>query len=283
MSRAALAFRFYVVRSVALDLQTLRMKRWPVRTRCRFLGSKAVAVARLLRGREATLMVGPTRVRLARLADLGTLQASLLDVHDELLSAGLLGTTRPNVVDVGANVGQFTTAVRTFFPGSTVTAFEPDPEVHAVLADNARRLGGVRTQALAMGESASLLPLYRHAISAMSTLRPGLVERYDPHNLVMVPVVRLDDVTSHLASVDLLKIDVEGFEVQVLKGATETLARTRLLLVEVSLGRTSEPTEPEVMAIVTSIRPSARVVRRGRLIGAQDAPMCQDVLVQLGP
>jgi hypothetical protein len=52
-----LAIRFYVVRSVALDIATLRMRHWPMTSRLRFLLSKAPALVRLAAGGRATLVV----------------------------------------------------------------------------------------------------------------------------------------------------------------------------------------------------------------------------------
>lgn len=276
-----LAIRFYVVRSVALDIATLRMRHWPMTSRLRFLLSKAPALVRLAAGGRATLVVGRRRVMVHSLADVGTVQASLADVHDDLLGHVSFDTAHPVVVDVGANMGQFTTAIKAFWPSASVLAFEPDPVVHARLADSARRLGGVDTVAIALGSEPATLPLHRHALSAMSTLRPGLIETYDASDTVLVPVARLDDVTADLPAVQLLKVDVEGFEVEVLKGAPNLLRRTSLLLVEVSLGRADTSTEPEVLSLVQAIRPEARVVRRGRPIGGSHDPICQDVLVDL--
>ena len=282
LASASLAFRFYVLRSLVLDLGTARMGAWPARSRVRFLASKARAILRLVTGRTATVAIGPIRVRVTGLSDLGTVQASLADVHDELVGPGHLATRRrPVVVDVGANMGQFTTAVKAFWPEATILAFEPDPDVHAVLADNARRLGGVTTRAVALGTETARLPLHRHHLSAMSTLRPGLVETYAAGHTVEVLVVRLDDATEHLTTVDLLKVDVEGFEVEVLRGAPRLLQRTRFLLVEVSLGRADASTEPEVVAVVTAARPDARVIGRGRPIGGAQRPICQDILIDL--
>jgi len=51
---------------------------------------------------------------------------------------------------------------------------------------------------------------------------------------VTVPVRRLDEFTEDAEPVDLLKIDVQGFERQVLEGAPATLSRTRAILIELN-------------------------------------------------
>ena len=82
--------------------------------------------------------------------------------------------------------------------------------------------------------------------------------------------------------VDLVKIDVEGFEIEVLRGATALLGRTRYLLIELSLGREDSTANLEVLRTSTT-SPRARIVRMGRPLGNPNAPICQDVLIDLDP
>jgi hypothetical protein len=49
-----------------------------------------------------------------------------------------------------------------------------------------------------------------------------------------VPLLTLDSQTANIGTVDVLKIDVQGYEDQVLEGAIETLRKTRSLLIEVN-------------------------------------------------
>ena len=98
-------------------------------------------------------------------------------------------------------------------------------------------------------------------------------------------VERLDDVLASKADrIDLLKLDVEGFEGPVLKGAKETLQRSHYLLLELGLGRTSPgTTNLEVLTWVHSEVPGASILRMGRLLGSPEAPLGQDVLINLHP
>jgi hypothetical protein len=79
------------------------------------------------------------------------------------------------------------------------------------------------------------------ASSDLSSLLPfskRLQELYGPGstrtNTVTVPVRQLDEFTADSDPVDLLKIDVQGFERQVLRGASATLERTRAILIELN-------------------------------------------------
>lgn len=281
MSWLLSAFRFYVVRSLQLDLEIARLKNWPLRSRAGFLASKAGALPSLLCSQPARLRIGPHIVTVRRLTDLGTFQSSVADVGQQLVAAGLLDGPDPVVVDVGANVGQFSTAIKAFWPDATIAAFEADSDVHAVYAANAGRLGGVQSTAVAIGAAEGTATLHRHPISAMSTLRPGHVESYDPRDTTTVPVARLDDLVSHLTHIDLVKIDVEGYEIEALRGAPETLRRSRLLLVEVSLARSGTGNESEVLAVIRAAVPHARILSWGRPIGGKKDPICRDVLIDL--
>lgn len=284
LDAASLWMRFYVGRSLSLDRSTLGLDRWPLRARRRFLASKAAAIPRLQSGRAAVVVAGAVDFTAADALELGTFQSCLIDVHDELIAPGLIDPqSAPVVVDVGANVGQFLCAIKAFAPAATVLSVEPDPDSHESLAINAARLQGVTTQRVAVGEERGELLLHRHHVSMMATLRPSTVEDYDPSMTVPVPVAPLDELTGHLPVVDLLKIDVEGFEVEALRGAVSLLRRTRLLVLEIGLARASDGANLEALTAVRELAPTARIVRFGRPLGSPADPICQDVVIDLHP
>lgn len=281
-SRAALWLRFYVGRSVSLDRDTLGLRRWPVRERAAFLASKTAALPRIQSGRSADVRAGSVTFRATSALDLGSFQSCLLDVHDEVVVPGLLeDVDEPVVVDVGANVGQFASAIKTFVPRARIISVEPDPDTHAKLVHNLAGMSRARSHQVAVGEHREVLALHRHHVSLMTTLRPGEVEEYDPELMVDVDVVPLDELTQDLPRIDLLKIDVEGFEVEALRGAPQTLSRTRYLLIEIGLGREATGANMEALTLIRSLVPQARIVRFGRPLGGDEDPICQDVLIAL--
>lgn len=138
------------------------------------------------------------------------------------------------VVDVGANVGLHTVFfARRVAPGGRVFALEPEPSNYEYLVRNVQRNGVscVETAMLAAGsrEGALTLHLTAGAAGGHSAAPVGSAS-------IEVRVVRLDSfLEPRVSRVDLVKIDVEGFETQVLAGMADILERDRpILLIEFS-------------------------------------------------
>lgn len=136
----------------------------------------------------------------------------------------------PVVLDVGANVGSYAVLVMAHLPTADVHAFEPHPRTAAELK---RRLGKlVKVVAAAAGSNVGTLDLfdYEDADGSVhaSPYREVFTEIHKrPPTRHAVPVVRIDDYVEveDLSHVLLLKIDTEGHELEVLKGASNSLAK----------------------------------------------------------
>jgi FkbM family methyltransferase len=135
------------------------------------------------------------------------------------------------VVDVGANIGYVTClAADRVGPAGRVIAIEPAEDNLAVLRENLRanRFRDAEVIAAAAGARQEARDLFvRGDVSAVNSLYPescySKVTRVVP-----VPVVRLDDVVD---AADLVKVDVEGGELDVLDGMPRLLASPLLQLV----------------------------------------------------
>ena len=154
------------------------------------------------------------------------------------------------VLDVGANCGIFTVFVAPLV-GVTgqVHAFEPTQASFRRLTENVARLNGkVRTVRLnreAVGDYIGHAMFYEYApgCSVWNSLSPhgmtGGEATIMPAATVQVPMTTLDQYcTDHgIAQIDLLKVDVEGFEIEVLRGCTRLLGEKRLrhLIFEISV------------------------------------------------
>lgn len=156
-----------------------------------------------------------------------------------------LGYQWRTVIDVGANAGQFSAAALQRWPTADLIAFEPLPEVAAGLGARLAKLPSAEVHAVALGEADGQLLFHPHAYSPSSSALSVLgsaAERFGwahQQPAIEVPVRRLDAVVGsrELARPALLKIDVQGFELAVLAGATRTLEQIDAVIVEVSFER----------------------------------------------
>ena len=141
-------------------------------------------------------------------------------------------------VDVGAHVGNHTLYFAMML-GMTTIAFEPNAATFALLEANVRANGAqsmVRLRNAAVGAAAGRV----RAIAA-SEANSGMT-RVEPDEAGDVPLLRLDDELKNDARIDVIKIDVEGWELDVLCGAARTIETHRpLIYVEAS-----ETTFPDV-------------------------------------
>jgi len=129
--------------------------------------------------------------------------------------------TGMNVVDVGANIGSHAIfAAQLVSPNGKVLAFEADPDTLAVLQENLTSNGISNAEAhqQCVSDHQGLSDFNINADSAKNSMvRLGT-------KVISIPTDRLDNLIPHGVPVDLLKIDVEGADYLVLKGAVETLA-----------------------------------------------------------
>jgi FkbM family methyltransferase len=268
-----------VRKSLSFDYAFLGVSALPATTKARLLLDKYWALTAMVAGRRAIATVGAAKVTIQSVTDLGTLQSCVTDFDDEVIATSLI-PPNPIIVDVGANIGQFCIAAKLFYPTATIYSFEPDPDSYAHLVANTDRLDSVHTFNIGLGSKRETLTFHRHPLSVMSsfTTEPG----WDYAQEVDLPIERLDDVLTGLDRIDLLKIDVEGFEYEVLAGAESVLQRTGAVIVEVRLGGQSNRSNLEVIELLHRVSPSSQLVTTGRVLrGANGDPICFDVVVKL--
>jgi FkbM family methyltransferase len=154
----------------------------------------------------------------------------------------LLRLALRTVVDIGANRGQFALVARRCFPDARIFSFEPLPvpagRLRSVFAGDPRvtlheaaigpNAGKANIHISDRDDSSSLLPI----TAAQSTLFPGTAEI----GTTTVKVAPLRDFLSRdqIEPPALLKLDVQGFELQTLKGCESLLHRFSHVYVECS-------------------------------------------------
>lgn len=134
-----------------------------------------------------------------------------------------------NVIDIGANIGFTAIALSGFCPDGHVAAVEPVPRTFALLEQNiaAARASNVSLHNFALGAEAGELRMQGNPDFLAGSFIADKFSVNDGHHFSeRVPVHRLDDVfgKTGLGRLDVVKIDVEGFELDVFEGARKTLA-----------------------------------------------------------
>ena len=145
------------------------------------------------------------------------------------------------VVDVGANVGQWSGMLLNCIRPEKLIIIEPIPDAFAVLQKKFGQNHSVDLHNAAIGdhEGVAKLKITRHTTGA-SLLQPreemrALVgENWEVAAEVEVQMTTLDRLLAFLPEVSLLKIDVQGYEKAVLAGAKQTLPKTKFVLIELN-------------------------------------------------
>jgi len=144
------------------------------------------------------------------------------------------------IVDVGAHEGLWTEAVLEIAPTSVVIAVEPQDDLRAQIARrfaaDARVTVDGRALSDHVGESTFNL-LGASVNGSLHRPRPGMNGVYgsgwERERTIMVPTTTLDQLVGD-QPVALLKIDVQGAEGEVLRGAQGVLTRTDIVMLEVT-------------------------------------------------
>ncbi len=165
---------------------------------------------------------------------------ALEETQLELIPKSLLSSLEC-VVDIGANVGDWSVGVALLTSARKIIAYEPVPAVFQQLALNTRHHPQIRCVQSALGNKEGYVEMNvhpMHQLSSVLTLRDEIravhgIEQ-DIASQIQVPVRILDEDLRDQAEISLLKIDVQGYEPQVFAGGPLVLRRTRALMVEVT-------------------------------------------------
>jgi FkbM family methyltransferase len=168
----------------------------------------------------------------------------------------LISTASPVILDIGANDGGTSASFLRLFPGGKVYAFEPDPRALSRFKSRIA-VGQIDSKNCVLFEGAvscasGFLPFYQSqgtnpnlqwyetgwdlSGSLKRPLNSALpdVPSITFESTIQVPVTSLDEwaVDKHIRRIDLMWIDVQGAELDVLKGATKLLSQTEFIFLE---------------------------------------------------
>jgi FkbM family methyltransferase len=147
------------------------------------------------------------------------------------------------VLDIGANVGEFSQMMTRILPGCQIYAFEPLEECVVVLRNNLAGYPQFQVFNTALGNYSGGASMRRNALTYASSLLENTelhLQNYpelkQSSHAVSVSVSALDQMAEEmrLEPALLIKIDVEGYTKQVIEGGSRTLDRAHAVIIEAS-------------------------------------------------
>jgi FkbM family methyltransferase len=157
------------------------------------------------------------------------------------ITSWMTRTVQPDwhCIDIGANFGYYTGVLSRLTDGA-VLAFEPNPDIADMLQKSIdfNKFDNVTLKACALGSeddtlTLSLADAYQGSGSLL--MDEDFFKTWDANTRTYeVPVKRLDDSVGRRKRWDFIKIDVEGWEPEVFKGAEKVLSYGPLIAVEIS-------------------------------------------------
>lgn len=144
------------------------------------------------------------------------------------------------VIDVGANLGSWCSAIALLTKAKKIIAYEPDPDIFSQLQQNIQRFPNILCKNIALGSSVKKVSFNverMHQLSSMLTISNegrnihGISQ--DNSKQITVSMTTLDNDLKEYDEISLLKIDVQGYEHEVLLGAKEVINKTKVLMIEV--------------------------------------------------
>jgi FkbM family methyltransferase len=146
------------------------------------------------------------------------------------------------VIDVGASNGGFASRARTWFPEAQIYSFEPLPDTYEVLCKRFAADNKFKAFNTALSTKEGTTTFHRSSNDGSSSL----LEMGEKHRTVYPESSRLTQLTVNLSTMDkvlgnellngpiLLKLDVQGAELDVLRGGLEVLSKANIIFTEIS-------------------------------------------------
>ena len=156
----------------------------------------------------------------------------------------IINNPKPVILDVGAHKGESIKFFKNIFRSAEVFSFEPSSANFRDLELVANDFGTTALN-VAIGEVSGDVTFYQQELSHLGGLLPinknskdslGYAEKAT-NDESTVSCMTLNDFVSkfEIHSIDILKVDVQGFEIGVLNGGSEALLRTKIVMIEISL------------------------------------------------
>ncbi|NTW31617.1 MAG: FkbM family methyltransferase [Bacteroidetes bacterium] len=144
------------------------------------------------------------------------------------------------VFDIGANEGQTALPLHNYFSFSDIYCIEPVMDTYNILTRNTSHIKKIKRFQIAFGENnenKSIL-LFDNTESCMNSLNEVSMNNYEGAKNEIITIVKGDDfcLRNNIKKIDLLKIDTEGYEIQVINGFSEMIKNNQISAVYCEAG-----------------------------------------------
>ena len=183
------------------------------------------------------------------------------------------------MLDVGANVGDWTNLAFGAFPKARIIAFEPSETHRAAFRQNVAKRETLSLEVFALAAERRTATLYKDmSISGLASLTKRDLSHVgiDLNLTEQVQTERLDSFLEEhgdVRTIDYLKLDVEGHELDVLKGAQQALADGRIKVVQFEFGGSNIDTRTyfrDFYTLLTGLGYRIYIIRPGGLLAPID-------------
>jgi FkbM family methyltransferase len=171
-------------------------------------------------------------------------------------------------IDVGGNQGFYTYALSQLC--TTVEVFEPQPHCAENINHYKNSKCDIKVHPVALSDTNGSLSLHIPVLDGqLRDARASFREIEGEKQSINVPIHRLDDY--NFKEVSFIKIDVEGHEINVIRGAKETIIREKpVLLIEIEQRHLDSLSIEEVFKEITSLGYKGSYLKRGHLISLSE-------------
>lgn len=149
--------------------------------------------------------------------------------------AKFVNSGQPMLFDIGANVGQTVKDFKEVFRSCTIHSFEPSPDTFEILKNSTFKEKNVHIWNYGIGAESGELILNEYQFSNTNSFL-NINDR--PKKKTPVKIITVDEFCEEnkIEKIDILKIDTEGFELEVLKGSNASFSKNKigLLFFEIS-------------------------------------------------
>lgn len=145
------------------------------------------------------------------------------------LCMALLTGEKRNAIDIGSNIGLWTFCMADFF--DFVYCFEPVKITQECWIENLKKYNNVKLYPFALGDKEELVNMYIPRDCAGGAYISDIQQADNQERIDNIKVDKLDNY--NFKNVDFIKIDVQGYELEVLKGGKETILENKpMILIE---------------------------------------------------